>query len=62
MVRDWNVPVKFTAVPTQAWHRTDMNKRTKNENMLEFLLWCNGIDGILGALGCRFDPWVGMVG
>ena len=29
---------------------------------LEFPLWCNGISGILGVLGCRFDPWPGTVG
>ena len=28
----------------------------------EFLLWRNGISGISGALGCRFDPWPGTVG
>ena len=28
----------------------------------EFLLWHNGISGILGALGHRFDPWPGTVG
>ena len=25
----------------------------------EFLLWCNGISGVLGALGCRFDTQPG---
>ena len=29
---------------------------------LEFPLWCNGIGSVLGALGCRFDSWHGMVG
>ena len=28
----------------------------------EFPLWCNGISGILGALGRRFDPQPGTVG
>ena len=28
----------------------------------EFRLWCNGIGGVLGARGCRFDPRLGTVG
>ena len=28
----------------------------------EFLLGCNGIGGVLGALGCRFNPQPGTVG
>ena len=28
----------------------------------EFLLWHNGIGGILGVLGHRFDPWPSTVG
>ena len=24
--------------------------------LLEFLMWGNGISGVSGALGCRFDP------
>ena len=30
--------------------------------LVEFLLWPNGISGVLGVLGCRFDPWLGTVG
>ena len=25
-------------------------------------MWCNGVGGVLGALGCRFDTWPGTVG
>ena len=28
----------------------------------EFPLWCSGIGGISGVLGCRFDPPPGTVG
>ena len=34
----------------------------KKLSFLEFLLWCSGIDGILGAVGHRFDPWPSTVG
>ena len=27
-----------------------------------FPLWCSGISGISGALGCRLDPWPDTVG
>ena len=30
--------------------------------ILELQLWLNGIGSILGALGCRFDPWPSTVG
>ena len=28
---------------------------------MAFLLWCNGIGGVLGALGCRFNAWLRTV-
>ena len=28
----------------------------------EFPLWCNGINGVLGAMGGRFDPLPGTLG
>ena len=28
----------------------------------EFPLWCNGIGGILGTLGHKFNPWPCTVG
>jgi len=31
-------------------------RKRKKLNILAFLLWCNGIRGVLGALGHRFDP------
>ena len=33
-----------------------------NNKILEFLLYCSGIDGVLGALGRRFHPWPSTVG
>lgn len=34
----------------------------KGTSFPEFLLWCHGIGGVLGALGCRFDPTPNTVG
>ena len=31
------------------------------KRQLEFLLWSNRLDDVLGALGRRFDPWPGSV-
>ena len=28
----------------------------------EFPLWCSGISGVLGGLGCSFDPQLDAVG
>ena len=36
--------------------------KAKKEKILEFLLWCNRISSILGALGYRFDPQPSTVG
>ena len=36
-----------------------MKKKKEKKSNLEFLLWCNGIGSILGALGYRLDPWHG---
>lgn len=33
-----------------------LNLEIKIGKLLEFLIWCDGINGVLGALGCRFDP------
>ena len=34
----------------------------KNTPLLEFLLWHNGISGVLGAPGQRFNPLLSAVG
>ena len=36
-------------------------KQKKKKKGEEFPLLCNGIDGISGALGCRFGPRSGTV-
>ena len=36
-------------------------KEKKNRYFLEFLLWCNGIGGILGELQCKFNSLPGTV-
>ena len=34
----------------------------KHFESLEFPLWCNGINSVLGALGHGFDSWPSTVG
>ena len=40
----------------------EINKIEIKETIEEFLLWCNRIGSISGALGHRFDPWPSTVG
>lgn len=42
------------------WKGKNGSKQIKR--LLEFPLWCNGIFGVLGVLGHRFDPQPGTVG
>ena len=39
-----------------------IEKRNTTDRQQEFLLWCNRIGGISGALGCSFDTLPGTVG
>ena len=36
--------------------------RKEKKKGKEFLVWCNRIGGVSGALERRFDPWPGTVG
>ena len=34
----------------------------KNTCNVELPIWCNWMDSVSGALGCKFDPWFCTVG
>ena len=64
----WQKPTAAAPIGHLAWElpyaagaALFKKKKKQKTKLREILLWLNGICGVLGAVGPRFDPWPSSV-